>query len=207
MVRRASRASFMAGARVFPGGAIDDADSGLEARTALRWSGDPEETAWRAAALRELAEETGIVVAEDGVRSGEVSGDDLYRTCVAAGRRLDADALHYLSNWVTPRGLPKRFDTRFYLVEVGADVAARADRVEVFDPVWVTPAAALAAAADGSWVVEFPTRIHLELLAATGGIEAALASGGTPERIEPRLVAGVDGAWSILLPGQPGYDS
>lgn len=147
MVRRAREASFMGGAHVFPGGALDPDDSASGIGAVVRWSGDPAETAWRAAALRELAEEVGIVVAVDGVGHSAGSTGALYRRLEAAGARLDADALVYVSNWVTPRGLPKRYDTRFYLLEVPADAVVRSDRTEVFDPVWATPRQVLTAAA------------------------------------------------------------
>lgn len=196
----------MGGARVFPGGAVDAIDSGPQAAAAVRWSGDPAEFPWRAAALRELAEEVGIIVGGGIVDVTGLSGADLYAEMPEGG--LDADRLHYWSNWVTPRGLPKRFDTRFYVVEVGTDVAARSDRMEVYDPTWVTPRTALAAADAGAWIVEPPTRAHLELLAQAGRLEEALraAALAVPVRIEPRLVIDDTGSWSVVMPGDPGFD-
>ena len=44
MVRRALGASFMGGARVFPGGAVDAVDSGPIAASAVRWSGDNDQS-------------------------------------------------------------------------------------------------------------------------------------------------------------------
>ena len=84
MVRRAREATFMGGAHVFPGGALDPDDSASGIGAVVRWSGDPAETAWRAAALRELAEEVGIVVAVDGVRHSAGSAGTLYRRLDAA---------------------------------------------------------------------------------------------------------------------------
>ena len=72
MVRRAREASFMGGARVFPGGAVDAADSGPLAASVVRWSGDNEERPWRAAAMRELAEEVGIFI---GAPTTHMAGD------------------------------------------------------------------------------------------------------------------------------------
>jgi 8-oxo-dGTP pyrophosphatase MutT (NUDIX family) len=205
MVRRAREASFMGGARVFPGGAVDAIDSGPQAAAAVRWSGDPAEFPWRAAALRELAEEVGIVIGGRTDVTGR-AGADIY--AAAPGGGFDADRLQYWSNWVTPRGLPKRFDTRFYVVEVGTEVVARSDRFEVYDPVWVTPRAALVAADAGSWIVEAPTRAHLEMLAQTSDLDGALraAALAIPVRIEPRLVVDDNGSWSVLMPGDPGFD-
>ena len=196
----------MGGARVFPGGAVDTIDSGPQAAAAVRWSGDRAELPWRAAALRELAEEVGIVLGEGIADITGRSGADIY--AAAPDGSLDADRLHYWSNWVTPRGLPKRFDTRFYVVEVGTEVVARSDRLEVYDPVWVTPQSALAAADAGSWIVEAPTRAHLEMLVQATDLDGALqaAALAIPVRIEPRLVVADNGLWSVLMPGDPGFD-
>ncbi|WKZ81980.1 MAG: NUDIX domain-containing protein [Acidimicrobiia bacterium] len=207
LVRRAREARFMGGARVFPGGGVDEVDRGPAASAAVRWSGDPDELPWRAAALRELAEEAGLLLTDRPVSVDGLSGAGLYDAIVAAGARFDADTLVYLSNWVTPRGLPRRFDARFYVVEVPAGTVAVSDRVEVYDAAWVTPAAAIAAAEEGAWYVEHPTRVHLEMLAAESGIDEVLAMARSrpAERIEPRIYLDEAGEWSIAMPGDPGY--
>jgi len=204
-VRRAREARFMGGARVFPGGALDAGDSALAVQNWVRWSGDPAELPWRAAALRELAEEVAIAVTTTGVVPAPPGA--VFESLAANGLRLDGDALHYVSNWVTPRGLPIRFDTRFYLVSVDSDPAIRPDRSEVYDPVWVTPQDALGAADRGEWLVELPTRAHLEMLAAARGVDEAIAAATatTPVRVEPQVQRGADGEWTVLLPGDAGY--
>ncbi|HEX5631458.1 MAG TPA: NUDIX domain-containing protein [Acidimicrobiia bacterium] len=205
LVRRPLQARFMGGARVFPGGAVDPADSDPATRQVVRWSGDADEFGWRAAALRELAEEVGIAVTTAGVLA--LPPRDVYPALIAAGAFLDGDALQYVSNWVTPRGLPIRFDTRFYLLAIDGESRARPDRTEVHDPVWVTPQYALRAAASGEWLVEVPTRVHLEMLATARSVEDALATAAAaiPPRVEPQLRLEPDGAWTVLLPGDPGY--
>jgi 8-oxo-dGTP pyrophosphatase MutT (NUDIX family) len=206
LVRRARDASFMGGAHVFPGGTLDPEDRAPENAPLVQWSGDPVELPWRAAALRELAEESGILVTHRGVAHHD--GAPIYPSLAAAGRRLDGDALVYLSNWVTPRGLPRRFDTRFYLLEVPPDAAARSDGAEVFDPVWVAPREALANATAARWQIEVPTRAQLEWLAATADLDDALTAARrvTPTRIEPRLIRNASGEWAVLLPDQPGFE-
>lgn len=197
----------MGGARVFPGGGVDEVDRGPVAAAAILWSGDPEELPWRAAALRELAEEAGLVLTDRPVSLGGAAGTDFYRAVIDAGARLDADSLVYLSNWVTPRGLPRRFDARFYVVEVPAGTVAVSDSVEVYDAAWVTPTAAIAAADEGAWYVEHPTRVHLALLAAESGIDEVLAMARSrpTDRIEPRIYLDEAGEWSIAMPGEPEY--
>jgi 8-oxo-dGTP pyrophosphatase MutT (NUDIX family) len=208
MVRRARSAAFMGDAHVFPGGALDDCDRGSLAARAVRWGGNPEELPWRAAALRELAEEAGVFLTDPpGVRASG-RGADIYAGLVAAGAVLDADRLAYFSNWVTPRGAPRRFDARFFAVVVAAGTTAGADRTEVTEASWVAPAEALRRADAGEWRVEFPTRRHLEALAEhadAAAVVAAAPGAGRVVRVEPRLVFAEDGAWRVLLPGEPGY--
>lgn len=203
MVRRSSAAAFMGDARVFPGGSLDEADHGELAGRAVRWGGDEAELPWRAAALRELVEEAGVVISDppDLV----VPPGDVFSGILAAGGRLDADRLALLSNWVTPKMLPLRFDTHFYLTVLPEGTAASADHREVFEPTWVTPDEALAYADEGRWVVEFPTRRHLELLAAYDDPYAVFADAGRQERVpkvEPRIESGGDGSIRVVVPGE-----
>jgi len=205
MVRRRRDASFMGDARVFPGGSMEEADRGTAARRAVRWSGDPSELVWRSAALRELLEEAGIAITDppDLV----LPDGDPYAAVVAAGGRFDADRLAYLSNWVTPELLPIRFDTRFYVAVLDEGAVASADRLEVFDPTWVTPNRALQLADDGHWVVEFPTRRHLELMSAFDDPEAMMAFARAQDeipRVEPRIETDDEGSIRVVVPGAPG---
>lgn len=209
LVHRTRAAAFMGDARVFPGGAVDDADRGPAAWRAVRFSGDPEERPWRAAALRELAEEAGVFLTVPAGRAVPGSGVPLYAALADSGAAFDADGLVYFSNWVTPRGAPRRFDARFYLALLPAGTACAPDRAEVTEACWVEPAEALRRAADGRWRVEFPTRKHLEALAAHPTADSVLAAAPGPNgvvRVEPRLAFDAEGGFRVLLPAEPGYD-
>lgn len=206
MVRRAGASVFMGGAHVFPGGAIDDVDRG-EVTAAAVAGDDAESHPWWAAALRELAEEAGVFVtvpaAGPGLGSG-LRGADLYEAISASGCRFDGAGLVYVSNWVTPPGPPRRFDTRFFLAEVPAGTPAFPDRHEVTEAVWIAPHAALARQ---DWTIPLPTRWHLEWLGAHGTLAGALAAArdGEVPRIAPQVVRR-EGGHEILLPGDPGFD-
>jgi 8-oxo-dGTP pyrophosphatase MutT (NUDIX family) len=208
MVRRGGDAQFMRNARVFPGGTVCEEDRGPAAVSAVRWSGAPDELPWRAAALRELAEEAGVLLTDPpGVDPGP--GPDLFAAVLRSGAALDADRLLYLSNWVTPKGPPRRYDTRFYVAMADEGAGALADDREVFDARWVSPAEALALGESGAWEVELPTRKHLELLAGLHSARAVLdyAVQRRPiARIEPRVHVAHDGSWKVVLPGEPGYE-
>ncbi|MEF9600991.1 NUDIX domain-containing protein, partial [Paracoccus sp. PXZ] len=64
-----------------------------------------------AAALRELAEETGLLTGPPGLAP---EGWDHY---AGAGLAPDASALIYMFRAVTPPGRPRRFDARFLLLD------------------------------------------------------------------------------------------
>jgi 8-oxo-dGTP pyrophosphatase MutT (NUDIX family) len=205
MVRRNREAVFLGGAHVFPGGAVDPVDHSDLARRAVTWSGPDDEFPWRAAALRELAEEAGIVVGPDFDLNG-LQGEELYQEVIDRGASLEADALEYVSNWVTPPGPPRRFDTRFYVV--AGDGSIVTDDREVFDAVWVRPEDALAAADRDEWFLEFPTRMTLASFLGHATAEDLLVQARRMpvRRVAPRIGFGSDGSHRILLEGDPGFD-
>lgn len=208
MVRRNRDATFMGGAHVFPGGAIDEVDRSPLAGRVVAWDGDPDELPWRSAAVRELAEEAGVLLCAEPPSVDGEEGEALYRLLERHGAVLDARRLEYLSNWVTPVGPPRRFDARFFVATVAEGTEAAPDRREVFDAEWVEPAAALASADAGEWQVELPTRLHLELLAEFATAEEVVvhARETQPYRIEPRVAIADDGALQVLLPGDLGFE-
>jgi 8-oxo-dGTP pyrophosphatase MutT (NUDIX family) len=175
MTRRSSRSRFMPDAYVFPGGAVDAGDGALPG-------------AYAVAALRELFEEAGILLARgaDGQPARldpdalatlrrDASGASLATLLEARGLRLDVDALTYYSNWITPQSEPIRFDAHFFVARAPEDQIAAADAIEVHDGMWIAAADALASADRGELTVRFPTRKHLERLARFPEVDAFLA--------------------------------
>ncbi len=189
MARRSLQARFLRGVWVFPGGAIDDADP------------SPEHTA-----LRELVEELGIWLTTDGSFTDRVEGDVMLE---AAKRnwRLDVSVLHWFATWVTPTGLPKRFDTRFFAA--AADVEPAIDGEELIDAEWVLATEALRRAAAGTWTIPFPTRKTIELFAGFESAEAVIdyaKSVDAIEPVQPRLLVDADSV-AILVQGDDGYEA
>jgi 8-oxo-dGTP pyrophosphatase MutT (NUDIX family) len=170
LVRRNPEARFMGGAWVFPGGAVDRRDG--EGQAALR-----------AAAVRELAEEAGILLGPD-------------------------DELVPFSRWITPAQVKIRFDTWFYLATAPPQARATPDGGEIVDARWYTAADALEAHREGELSLVFPTIKHLEQLSSFASAQALLAHARqrdvTP--VQPRVVLSGERA-RILLPGEPGYES
>ncbi len=113
--RRRADLAFLGGFTVFPGGAIDVADAAHAAGLGLDADGPA-----RVAAIRELFEETGLVVHGDRLApaSSPSPGASIEDAYAALGLSL-ADAarrLQPVARWVTPSFSPIRFDTTCFLL-------------------------------------------------------------------------------------------
>lgn len=161
MMRRHEGSSFVPGAWVFPGGVVDPPDREL-------MGNEPE--AIRLCAVRELFEETGIYLGEGLVnpeqrRSALASGAMTFREVVAEAPAA-LDSLVLVSHWVTPVGVPKRFDTWFFAAVAPPDATPTADLTEGVELVWIAAAEALRRHAEGSFALVFPTIRNLEAVAS-----------------------------------------
>ncbi len=240
LLRRNLARSAFAGAFVFPGGHVDAGDgepSVIEAVTGI----EPQEAEriaarsgrWReaipffAAAIRELFEEAGVLLAKNAagayldLRDQETKERFIrWREKLAAGEkslahfvkteglRLCGDALVYFSRWITPVSAPARFDTRFFLARLPRDQEALADNEEATEARWMTPQEALAEAWAGRIMLFPPTARILEELSDLGDASSILAAGRS-RAIEPILpkVASAAGRPVILLPGDLAYEA
>jgi len=183
MTRRSMSASFAPGAYVFPGGGIDALDAASHAQ-ARRRPGQSDLNLTRAiAAIRESFEELGVLLAwqADG-RPADAStialldrNQGFAAQCQALGLQMAADQVFVLAHWITDRDLPRRFDVPFLVARMPADQTPVADEAEQFEPVWVSPAEALARHAAGQFFIIFPTIRTLERLQAYTTVDAVLA--------------------------------
>ena len=185
------------GAWVFPGGSVDDDD---HERELVGFAS--EDSAWRAAALRELAEEVGIFLTTPEVRSEHVLDGRLVHEHVRqCGAAWDPDRLSYLSNWVTPEGLAKRFDTRFYLAVVeSVELGPISPELETVE--WMSPQTALDRYQRDEIELILPTLAHLRMLVPfSTAADADRHARAQPnvEAVEPRLVRR-DGKIDIEIP-------
>lgn len=74
------------------------------------------------------------------LHAGEAGMADL---CKAFSLRIDLRGLAYTAHWLTPPGLPKRWDTRFFAALAPAAQQAVADGSEAQSVLWTTPRSAL----------------------------------------------------------------
>ena len=222
MVKRHHQIDFAAGALVFPGGKThaSDHDPRWEAH-ALAWRESPtDQRALRIAALREAYEETGILLARHGDGSA-FRGDDrvaaLREKVVAEPEAflrlvsdfelaLDLTALSVFARWITPKMMPKRFDTWFFAAVAPPDQLAQCDGWETVDAEWIEPAEALRLAANGQRTVIFPTRMNLKLLAEASDAADAIrrADSRALVTVEPRMIDGPNGRM-LVIPSDAGY--
>lgn len=135
------------------------------------------EPAHRAAAVRELGEEAGI--------------------------DLPADELIAYSRWITPKVVPIRFDTRFYLALAPAHSPPRPDGSETVDAGWFEPQAALDSHHAGELPLVFPTIKHLESLVGYANAAETLKAARRREvrPVEPEVVGEGDQR-RIVLPDE-----
>jgi 8-oxo-dGTP pyrophosphatase MutT (NUDIX family) len=186
MLHRRADASFVPDAWVFPGGAVEDDDAALGDGTTL--------ATMRIAAARELFEETGVWLGAplddaDAKRHALLAGSLTFRELVASSP-IAFEQLVWTSHWITPFGVPKRFDTYFFLARVARDVVATAQASEAVDVVWIAPADALARRKELRLV--FPTIRNLEAIAGFTSAEALIESrrGADIQPVQPRIVDG-----------------
>ena len=203
MVRRVRQIDFMPDVYVFPGGSVTKDDhaaelvEGLCAPVAVS-AGDPEGRTMlgsgaRVAAIRELFEEAGILLAYQAGKMLAISDQDVERfgayrdafnerkgSLVEMARvehlTLATDLLAYFAHWITPEGMPKRFDTHFFLATAPDEQQAAYDRLETSEGIWISPKEALARFERKEFPLVFATIYQLRELAVFGSVQEALAS-------------------------------
>ncbi len=209
-LRRAAAMPFMGGFWAFPGGGLDGADQriqvggspfGIEAAPAA--AALPEAVTagldlgpilvpgLLAAAVRELFEETGILLSEATPPTAALAEA---RRALLTGRRnfsslleplgggLLAERLVYAGRWLTPPFQPLRFDNRFFLLEWPANEAVQpaVDPGEAEVGEWIRPADALARWEAGE-AMAAPPILHLLRVLAEDGPEGGSARLWEPE--------------------------
>lgn len=180
MIQRAKQLAFAGSAVVFPGGKVHESDRHLAAQ--LQECG--EDAAARIACIREVIEETGLVIgiaqraSADEARDARMmlaETEDLAPVLNRFGWRLDLGALTPFARWV-PTFKPGRiFDTRFYLADLGTGgVELSPDLGEATRLFWATASSALSEIESGEIKAIYPTRRNLERLARFNSFSAAV---------------------------------
>ena len=135
--RRHDSHKFMPGKFVFPGGRIEALDRAMSAASELhpdtqaklleRVVGPSAEMArgFALAAVREMAEETGLLLGAKRDATPQVPGD-IWADFAKANVHPDLAQIHFIARAITPPRRPRRFDTRFFT----ADATSIAHKIE-----------------------------------------------------------------------------
>ncbi len=229
MVRRVIQSDFMPDVYVFPGGSVSADDRATEqaeqvCTPVVSGAVDPEGhtdlgSGTRAAAIRELFEEAGVLLAYRGehilaISEEDVARFDAYRHAFnqrkgsliemahAEHLRLATDRLGYFAHWITPEGMPKRFDTHFFITTAPAEQQAAHDHLETSEGIWIAPTEALVRFERNEFPLVFATIHQLRELAAFRSVKEALES-TAGEHVATRLPILEQGAEGtrVYLPG------
>lgn len=225
MVQRHADSSF-GSAYAFPGGVVDADDSKvselcrglLKSDANLRLGIERDGLSYYSAAIRELFEESGILLAdfseldEDlaAVRAALNDGTLSWAEFVLQNRfLLYSDQLHYFSHWITPPGEPKRYSARFFLTALPNGQVAEHCGGELIDSRWGTASELLAAQRSGELTMIFPTIKTLESVERHKSLDdllewaASSVDWGITTMVP--LMIRRDGKVEVVLPGDKDY--
>lgn len=213
LVERSAKMAFAAGAAVFPGGRVDDAD--IEYARQLGYD-DVAEYGARVAAIRESIEETGIAVAVAGdiaadqvklARRALHDGDTIGAICAQLDWQLQPEKLIAFTRWCPPFAEQRVFDTRFYMISHDDhDAEATVDETENYNLFWASAQTVLDRADAGEVKIIFPTRRNLERLAQFSSFAEARAHVAQyPVVMVSPTVEQRDGETHLCIPDNIGY--
>jgi 8-oxo-dGTP pyrophosphatase MutT (NUDIX family) len=163
MIQRVKEAAFLGGAYVFPGGALDAADSELrflrrvvgltDAEASARLGVAQKGLAYWVAAVRECFEESGVLLALDaehrpiGAARAEALAKNRKRSFLDLLEKenllIPAHQVAYYGHWITAPGRSRRFDTRFFVAAAPEGQEGSHDATEAAHQVWIPPQVAL----------------------------------------------------------------
>ncbi len=173
-VKRADSLLFMPGVTAFPGGQRDSADGEIPVLN----SESAEAAQMIACVIRELFEETGILIAQGiehtdkeqlaSLRKELLNGNRSFKSILMlTGLNLDANLLTPAGRWITPPFAPRRFDTWFFLTWLPEGQVAEIIPGELVKGEWIRPQQALEHWEDGEVLLAPPT-LHIIRTLAQG---------------------------------------
>lgn len=233
MMERNANIVFAGGMWVFPGGRVDATDSPLKFQALSTHRSDEEASSlmgldkgglsYYIAAIRESFEEAGILLAldKDSHEPLSLAGKqnsarfNVHRHNVNASERdffdiieeenliLDAGAMHYIARWITPKGPPRRYDTRFFISRMPENQIPLHDDNELVHSEWISPLEILKKVEAEEMVLMSPTlRMvkSLSLFKNADDVIAAASANLSDQRVK------VDKNNNLVLPGDSFYD-
>ena len=225
MVVRHHQIDFASGALVFPGGKVDENDFNplLRKHTISSNEINDQELSFRIAGIRECYEEANVLFACEENDSNPISIERLtnltkwrdkfnnkkgtmYDFAVEENIKFNLDNLIPFAHWITPKMMPKRFDTYFYVAEAPKDHSGSHDGKESVDSIWITPKQALDDCYSKKRTIIFPTRMNLEKLSRFKTVKETLEKikEETIITVEPKIEKNNDRVF-LTIPENAGY--
>jgi 8-oxo-dGTP pyrophosphatase MutT (NUDIX family) len=176
--------------------------------------------------MRETFEEAGVVIARP---AGRTTGDlEPARAREMVARHRDnlldrritfaeiirseglvpaLDHMVHFAHWQTPLGLPKRFDTHFFLVSAPEGQEPLHDGREMVDCFWTPPGRIVDEANSGKRTLVPATRLNLELLSESRTVAEAMERARAREvvMVRPERFKTDAGVWAVRIPPEAGY--
>jgi 8-oxo-dGTP pyrophosphatase MutT (NUDIX family) len=213
LIKRSSRSGFFPGNYVFPGGTLEADDRQTEfwkdhldltTGEILQAFGPGLDLngiiSHGVAAVRETLEEAGVFLARKGKDSqgtfegscqrppsGELEEGGFRRKVRDEGWTLSFSGLFPWSHWITPQGMPKRFDTRFFMALMPEGQLCIPDDQETVHGLWISPEQGLQGNMRGELPLSPPTVITLHELLQYGTLAALTQALRPGAWKEPRL--------------------
>jgi 8-oxo-dGTP pyrophosphatase MutT (NUDIX family) len=226
MIRRHRGMKFLGGYYAFPGGKVDAADAapesagrcwGLTAEGAEALfpatAGAPPLAFW-VTAVRELLEESGVLLACDGegravraagagvpaaierCRKALMAGEAPFAELLAReGWYADPRPLAYLSHFVTPRTSPIRFAARFFLGAVPPGQSPQLYTEETSEGFWIHPGEGYRRFVAGEMAMAEPAEYGLGYLAQFTSLEELRAATADSREKFHGIVHRIDSFW------------
>jgi 8-oxo-dGTP pyrophosphatase MutT (NUDIX family) len=224
----------MAGNYVFPGGTLEEQDRHHEfwqsridlniAETIQRLGGSlpaKDVVAYGVAAIRETLEEAGVFLAQ---RKGESKSDFerirqlriteaqtenwFFDLISSENWILQFSKLVRWAHWITPQGMPKLFDTRFFLAFMPPEQTCVPDTWETTHGAWISPEKGLQGNLSGEMPLSPPIVVTLHQLLKFSNLqelESEVSIREWNEALTPRMIVTPKGP-VILEPWDPQWD-
>ncbi len=175
-VKRSHKLAFMGGFYAFPGGQVDMADAETPLLNCAPSETDSKAEAIRVCVMREIFEETGVLLARGAERltatqraalrqehcEDRISFKDLL---AREGLTLDAALLTEVPSWTTPASSPRRYNTRFFAAWLPAEQETEVIPGELESGEWLRPSEALQRWTDGDCLIVTPILSAMQALA------------------------------------------
>ena len=233
MMERNANIVFAGGMWVFPGGRVDANDDPEKYQKLSTHRSDKEASSlmnldhgglsYYIAAIRESFEEAGILLAldKDTHEPLSLAGKqnsarfNVHRNSVNAAERdfldiieeenliLDAGTMHYIARWVTPKGPPRRYDTRFFISRMPENQIPLHDDNELVHSEWISPQEILDKVEAEEMILMSPTLRMIQSLAKFSSADEVIESASSNL---PDERARVNKYKELVLPGDRFYD-